>query len=232
MNEISGKFCKKINEKKVVLFVSQLLSLTLKLILKETPELEVIQSLKWDTRTKTLGFPDSHNRDPKETIPISTPATTNGPPESPLQAPRVPAPEKFEVVEWKEASFIQLGNAGLIKYINEKHIKVAVSWEQFMLRRVLLTPRYYTYEFIPGETPQNLNGIQKETHIKEQSYETNVKDVDLQQIQARVDKINIDGLCRTKNDIVEDCIRDLFNAKDFFNKSFSKLIRTVCCRRE
>uniref|UniRef100_A0AAR5Q7D4 Bacterial surface antigen (D15) domain-containing protein n=1 Tax=Dendroctonus ponderosae TaxID=77166 RepID=A0AAR5Q7D4_DENPD len=68
---------------------------------------------------------------------------------------------------------------------------------------------------IPGETPQNLNGIQKETHIKEQSYETNVKDVDLQQIQARVDKINIDGLCRTKNDIVEDCIRDLFNAKDF-----------------
>lgn len=30
-----------------------------------------------------------------------------------------------------------------------------------------------------------------------------------------MDKINVDGLARTKNDIVEDCIRELFKAKDF-----------------
>lgn len=30
-----------------------------------------------------------------------------------------------------------------------------------------------------------------------------------------MDKIHIDGLSRTKNDIIEDCIRELFKAKDF-----------------
>jgi outer membrane protein insertion porin family len=33
--------------------------------------------------------------------------------------------------------------------------------------------------------------------------------------QARVDKIHVDGLARTKDDIIEDCIRDLFKATDF-----------------
>ncbi|XP_018571936.1 sorting and assembly machinery component 50 homolog [Anoplophora glabripennis] len=41
------------------------------------------------------------------------------------------------------------------------------------------------------------------------------KEVDLEAVRARVDKINVDGLARTKNDIVEDCIRELFRAKDF-----------------
>lgn len=41
------------------------------------------------------------------------------------------------------------------------------------------------------------------------------KEIDLEAVRARVDKINVDGLARTKNDIVEDCIRELFKAKDF-----------------
>ncbi|KAJ8956337.1 hypothetical protein NQ318_015075 [Aromia moschata] len=41
------------------------------------------------------------------------------------------------------------------------------------------------------------------------------KEVDLEAVRARVDKINVDGLSRTKNDIVEDCIKELFKAKDF-----------------
>ncbi|KAJ8972153.1 hypothetical protein NQ314_000379 [Rhamnusium bicolor] len=41
------------------------------------------------------------------------------------------------------------------------------------------------------------------------------KEIDLQEVKARVDRINVDGLSRTKNDIVEDCIKELFKAKDF-----------------
>lgn len=33
--------------------------------------------------------------------------------------------------------------------------------------------------------------------------------------QARVDKINIDGLSRTKDDIIISTVKDLFKAKDF-----------------
>ncbi|KAJ8916606.1 hypothetical protein NQ315_000251 [Exocentrus adspersus] len=41
------------------------------------------------------------------------------------------------------------------------------------------------------------------------------KEIDLEAVRARVDRINVDGLARTKNDIVEDCIKELFKAKDF-----------------
>lgn len=34
-------------------------------------------------------------------------------------------------------------------------------------------------------------------------------------LQARVDRIHINGLARTKNDIVEDAVQDLFSASDF-----------------
>lgn len=33
--------------------------------------------------------------------------------------------------------------------------------------------------------------------------------------QARVDKVHIDGLCRTKNDVVQAQVKELFKAKDF-----------------
>ncbi|XP_066991173.1 sorting and assembly machinery component 50 homolog A isoform X2 [Anabrus simplex] len=41
------------------------------------------------------------------------------------------------------------------------------------------------------------------------------KFVSLDGLQARVDKIHIDGLVRTKDDIVVETVRDLFKAKDF-----------------
>ncbi|XP_019869907.1 sorting and assembly machinery component 50 homolog [Aethina tumida] len=41
------------------------------------------------------------------------------------------------------------------------------------------------------------------------------EDIQWEGVKARVDKIHIDGLARTKDDIVEDCIRDLFKATDF-----------------
>ncbi|CAG9815218.1 unnamed protein product [Phaedon cochleariae] len=45
--------------------------------------------------------------------------------------------------------------------------------------------------------------------------EKKVTEIDLEGVKARVDTIHIDGLERTKDDIVEDCIRELFKAKDF-----------------
>ncbi|CAH1114993.1 unnamed protein product [Psylliodes chrysocephalus] len=42
-----------------------------------------------------------------------------------------------------------------------------------------------------------------------------IKEIEIGGVKARVDKIHIDGLSRTKNDIIEDCIRELFKAKDF-----------------
>lgn len=40
-----------------------------------------------------MGRPTEHKTDPNETTPTSTPLTTKGPPESPLQAPTRPDPE-------------------------------------------------------------------------------------------------------------------------------------------
>ncbi|XP_014206956.1 sorting and assembly machinery component 50 homolog isoform X2 [Copidosoma floridanum] len=42
-----------------------------------------------------------------------------------------------------------------------------------------------------------------------------VKPVDLKNIKARVDKVHIDGLNRTKDDVVQAQVKELFNAKDF-----------------
>lgn len=68
---------------------------------------------------------------------------------------------------------------------------------------------------VPSETSSNVENFAKQTGLKEQHDEPDIKEVDLQTVPVRVDRINIDGLGRTKNDIVEDCIRELFKAKDF-----------------
>ncbi|XP_050316083.1 sorting and assembly machinery component 50 homolog [Anthonomus grandis grandis] len=69
---------------------------------------------------------------------------------------------------------------------------------------------------IPNETPSNVSSFAKQTGLHEESQkEPEVKEVDLERVRVRVDKINVDGLGRTKDDIVEDCIQELFKAKDF-----------------
>lgn len=34
-------------------------------------------------------------------------------------------------------------------------------------------------------------------------------------VKARVEKIHVEGLARTKDDIIQDAVRDLFSATDF-----------------
>ncbi|KAF2904629.1 hypothetical protein ILUMI_01545 [Ignelater luminosus] len=41
------------------------------------------------------------------------------------------------------------------------------------------------------------------------------KEIQLEGVQARVDRIHVSGLARTKDDIVEDAVKDLFTASDF-----------------
>ncbi|KYB27071.1 sorting and assembly machinery component 50 homolog [Tribolium castaneum] len=53
-------------------------------------------------------------------------------------------------------------------------------------------------------------------HIKsEPAQHQDQREIFLDGVKARVDKIHVDGLARTKDDIIEDCIRDLFKAADF-----------------
>lgn len=33
--------------------------------------------------------------------------------------------------------------------------------------------------------------------------------------QTRVDKVHVDGLCRTKNDVIQSQVKELFKAQDF-----------------
>ncbi|EZA51403.1 hypothetical protein DMN91_007374 [Ooceraea biroi] len=49
---------------------------------------------------------------------------------------------------------------------------------------------------------------------KEEEY-AQKKTIDLQAIKARVDKIHVDGLIRTKDDIIKSQVTDLFKAKNF-----------------
>ncbi|XP_069685589.1 sorting and assembly machinery component 50 homolog isoform X1 [Periplaneta americana] len=44
---------------------------------------------------------------------------------------------------------------------------------------------------------------------------TEQRQINLDGVKARVDKIYVDGLCRTKDDIIIDTVKDLFKAKDF-----------------
>ncbi|XP_025152669.1 sorting and assembly machinery component 50 homolog isoform X2 [Harpegnathos saltator] len=55
----------------------------------------------------------------------------------------------------------------------------------------------------------NKSGLQREDGNKQ------MKPIDLHGIKARVDKIHVDGLMRTKDDIVKSQVTDLFKAKDF-----------------
>nr|XP_023026229.1 sorting and assembly machinery component 50 homolog B [Leptinotarsa decemlineata] len=55
----------------------------------------------------------------------------------------------------------------------------------------------------------------KKNTFRDDSEKEQIKEIDLEGVKARVDRINIDGLSRTRNDIVEDCIKELFKAKDF-----------------
>ncbi|XP_066144222.1 sorting and assembly machinery component 50 homolog B [Euwallacea fornicatus] len=68
---------------------------------------------------------------------------------------------------------------------------------------------------VSNDTSTNVGDFAKQTGLKEQAEEPDIKEADLQKVNARVDRITIDGLGRTKDDIVEDCIKELFKAKDF-----------------
>ncbi|KAF7285528.1 hypothetical protein GWI33_010527 [Rhynchophorus ferrugineus] len=68
---------------------------------------------------------------------------------------------------------------------------------------------------VPDEAGSNISKFAKQTGLSEHSSKPDIREIDLETVQVRVDKINVDGLGRTKNDIVEDCIRDLFTARDF-----------------
>ncbi|CAH0549617.1 unnamed protein product [Brassicogethes aeneus] len=61
---------------------------------------------------------------------------------------------------------------------------------------------------ILGDTVENLSGNERQQDKRQE-------DIQWEGVRARVDKIHIDGLARTKDDIIEDCIRDLFKASDF-----------------
>ncbi|KAL1502727.1 hypothetical protein ABEB36_007830 [Hypothenemus hampei] len=67
----------------------------------------------------------------------------------------------------------------------------------------------------PTQTASNISDFAKQSGLKQESETTDIKEIDLQMVQARVDRVNVDGLARTKNDIVEDCVQDLFKAHDF-----------------
>lgn len=68
---------------------------------------------------------------------------------------------------------------------------------------------------VPEEATSNIRDFAHRTGLKESRNEPDIKEIDLEKVPVRVDRINVDGLGRTKNDIVEDCIRELFKAKDF-----------------
>ncbi|XP_060533139.1 sorting and assembly machinery component 50 homolog [Cylas formicarius] len=68
---------------------------------------------------------------------------------------------------------------------------------------------------VPEDTARNVGDFAKKTGLADSTKENQAKEIDLEKVKARVDRVNVDGLGRTKNDIVEDCIKDLFKAKDF-----------------
>lgn len=55
----------------------------------------------------------------------------------------------------------------------------------------------------------------KDRDFLKEEQAADVKSIDLQTVKARVDKIHIDGLIRTKDDIVKAQVTDLFKARDF-----------------
>ncbi|KAK2575531.1 hypothetical protein KPH14_011251 [Odynerus spinipes] len=55
----------------------------------------------------------------------------------------------------------------------------------------------------------------KEQEITKKQQQMQTKVIDFQTIKARVDKIHVDGLDRTKDDIVKTQVAELFNAHDF-----------------
>ncbi|KAJ3652126.1 hypothetical protein Zmor_018119 [Zophobas morio] len=66
------------------------------------------------------------------------------------------------------------------------------------------------------DAPTNLPTLPpQEPHAAHPSHKPESKEIFLDGVKARVDKIHVDGLARTKDDIIEDCIRDLFKATDF-----------------
>jgi outer membrane protein insertion porin family len=60
-----------------------------------------------------------------------------------------------------------------------------------------------------------LPSITQEPIRSEPQQQSDSREIYLDGVKARVDKIHVDGLARTKDDIIEDCIRDLFKATDF-----------------
>ncbi|CAG9767729.1 unnamed protein product [Ceutorhynchus assimilis] len=73
----------------------------------------------------------------------------------------------------------------------------------------------FNFSQVQDGSSKNVGEFARQTGLKEHQDEPDVKEIDMEKVPVRVDKINVEGLGRTKNDIVEDCIRELFKAKDF-----------------
>lgn len=66
-----------------------------------------------------------------------------------------------------------------------------------------------------ANTKQNFQQDINLNYTPPPSQQERAAEINLEGVKARVDKVNVDGLSRTKDDIIEDCIRDLFKARDF-----------------
>ncbi|XP_076663266.1 sorting and assembly machinery component 50 homolog A isoform X2 [Andrena cerasifolii] len=70
-----------------------------------------------------------------------------------------------------------------------------------------------------GHTPKMRSDVpayfNKQRDLLQKEEATAVKPVNLQFVKARVDKVHVDGLMRTKDDIVKAQVTDLFQARDF-----------------
>lgn len=70
-----------------------------------------------------------------------------------------------------------------------------------------------------GHTPKMRNDVpayfNKQRDLLQKEEAAPVKPVNLQFVKARVDKVHVDGLMRTKDDIVKAQVTDLFKARDF-----------------
>lgn len=65
------------------------------------------------------------------------------------------------------------------------------------------------------ESTQKSYGIPKQEINYNNCDGVETREIQLDGVQARVDRIHVNGLGRTKNDIVEDAVKDLFSARDF-----------------
>ncbi|XP_032690267.1 sorting and assembly machinery component 50 homolog isoform X2 [Odontomachus brunneus] len=71
----------------------------------------------------------------------------------------------------------------------------------------------------PNKSTDTIDDLQavfnSKSHLYEKEENMQAKPIDLHGMKARVDKIHVDGLMRTKDDIIKSQVMDLFKAKDF-----------------